>query len=226
MIPQETVALIRHLFYAEHWKIGTIASELGLHYDTVRRAVEADRFSRRVARGTLVDPYADFVRETLASYPRLRATRIFQMLQVRGYTGSVNTLRRAVADLRPSLREAFLRLRTFPCDEVQDDWAHFGKVKVGRAERRLSCFVSTLSYSRALYLEFFFDQMLESFLRGHVRTFQDWGGVPRNEPFSTSAVRFSLPGPSPHSRTSTVRLCVGATKSPIVAPGPGTTPKP
>src|SRR5438034_8327763 len=76
MIPQETVALIRHLFYAEHWKIGTIASELGLHYDTVRRAVETDRFSRRVARGTLVDPYADFVRETLASYPRLRATRI------------------------------------------------------------------------------------------------------------------------------------------------------
>ena len=34
-------------------------------------------------------------------------------------------------------------------------WAHFGKVKVGRAERKLSCFVSTLSYSRALYLEFF-----------------------------------------------------------------------
>jgi len=180
MIPQETVALIRHLFYAEHWKIGTIASELGLHYDTVRRAVEADRFSRRVARGTLVDPYADFVRETLASYPRLRATRIFQMLQVRGYTGSVNTLRRAVADLRPSRREAFLRLRTFPGDQGQVDWAHFGKVKVGRAQRRLSCFVSTLSYSRALYLEFFFDQMLESFLRGHVRTFQDWGGVPRN----------------------------------------------
>ena len=52
MIPQETVALIRHLFYAEHWKIGTIASEFGLHYDTVRRAVEADRFSRRVARST------------------------------------------------------------------------------------------------------------------------------------------------------------------------------
>ncbi len=180
MIPQETVTLIRNLFYAEHWKIGTIASELGLHYDTVRRAVEADRFSRRVARSTLVDPYADFVRETLARYPRLRATRIFQMLQVRGYTGSVNTLRRAVADLRPSRREAFLRLRTFPGDQGQVDWAHFGKVKVGRAQRRLSCFVSTLSYSRALYLEFFFDQMLESFLRGHVRTFQDWGGVPRN----------------------------------------------
>lgn len=180
MIPQETVTRIRNLFYAEHWKIGTIASELGLHYDTVRRAVEADRFSNRFARSTLVDPYADFVRETLTQYPRLRSTRIFQMLKVRGYTGSINTLRRAVADLRPSHHEAFLRLRTFPGDQGQVDWAHFGTVKVGRAERRLSCFVSTLSYSRALYLEFFFDQKLESFLRGHVHAYQDWGAVPRN----------------------------------------------
>jgi transposase len=180
MIPQETVTRIRHLFFAEHWKIGTIASELGLHHDTVRRAVEADRFSNRMARSTLVDSYADFVRQTLTQYPRLRATRIFQMLKARGYTGSVNTVRRAVADMRPTHREAFLRLRTFPGDQGQVDWAHFGKVRIGRAERKLSCFVATLSYSRALYLEFFFDQMLENFLRGHVHAFHDWGAVPRN----------------------------------------------
>jgi hypothetical protein len=32
---------------------------------------------------------------------------------------------------------------------------------VGRAKRALSCFVMTLSWSRALYLEFFFDQTME-----------------------------------------------------------------
>src|SRR5215468_1966636 len=37
----------------------------------------------------------------------------------------------------------------------------------------------TLSYSRALYLEFFFDQTMENFLRGHVHAFQDWVGQPR-----------------------------------------------
>src|SRR5713226_1403188 len=41
-------------------------------------------------------------------------------------------------------------------------------VMVGRARRTLSCFVMTLSYSRALYLEFFFDPTTENFLRGHV----------------------------------------------------------
>ena len=75
--------------------------------------------------------------------------------------------------------EPFLRLETFPGEQAQVDWAHFGHVLVGRARRALSCFVMTLSYSRALYLEFFFDQTTENFLRGHVRAFEAWQGQPR-----------------------------------------------
>ena len=44
MISDEQVARIRHLFHAEHWKIGTIAAELSLHPDTVRAALNTDRF--------------------------------------------------------------------------------------------------------------------------------------------------------------------------------------
>jgi transposase len=86
------------------------------------------------------------------------------MIRDRGYHGSVIQLRRVVAILRPIRREPFLRLHTFPAEEAQVDWAHFGEVRVGRARRRLSCFVITLSYSRALYLEFFFDQTLGKLL--------------------------------------------------------------
>ena len=50
---------------------------------------------------------------------------------------------------------------------------------VGRAKRALSCFVMTLSWSRALYLEFFFDQTMENFLRGHVRAFESFQGSAR-----------------------------------------------
>jgi transposase len=180
MIDKETRARIRRLFYAEHWRIGTIASSLTLHPDTIRDAVEADRFSKtRTPRPSVTDPYFEFIRETLEKYPRLRATRIFQMIQDRGYPGSVIQLRRVVKGLRPAQKEAFLRLQTFPGEQGQVDWAHFGEVTVGRARRRLSCFVITLSYSRGLYFEFFFDQMMESFLRGHDRAFHDWKGVPR-----------------------------------------------
>ena len=70
MIPPETVTRIRHLFFAEHWKIGTIAAELGLHHETVRGAVETDRFNRaKMIRPTQADPYMDFIRATLEQYP-------------------------------------------------------------------------------------------------------------------------------------------------------------
>ncbi len=180
MISPETRVEIRRHFYAEHWKIGTIARELGVHPDTVRQAVESERFHRgQPLRPSLADPYLEFVRQTLEQHPRLTATRIYQMIRERGYAGSVVQLRRLVARLRPARPEPFLRLQVFPAEQAQVDWAHFGQVAVGRARRQLSCFLITLSYSRALYLEFFFDQTMENFLRGHVHAFEAWSGQPR-----------------------------------------------
>lgn len=180
MISPETRAQIRRYFYAEHWKIGTIARELGVHPDTVRQAIDSDHFHRAMpVRPLLADPYLQFVRQTLAEHPRLRATRIYQMVCERGYAGSVVQLRRLVARLRPPQPEPFLRLHTLAAEQAQVDWANFGPVAVGRARRQLSCFLMTLSYSRALYLEFFFDQTMENFLRGHVHAFQAWSGQPR-----------------------------------------------
>src|SRR5882672_1121620 len=180
MISKETNAQIRRYFYAEHWKIGTIAHQLGVHPDTVRKAIEAERFhSTQPLRSSIVDPYVPFLRQTLEQYPGLRATRLYQMIHDRGYSGSVVQLRRSVARLRPHNREPFLQLHAFAGEQAQVDWAHFGHVMVGRARRALSCFVATLSYSRALYLEFFFDQTMENFLRGHVHAFEEWSGQPR-----------------------------------------------
>jgi transposase len=180
MISPETRVQIRRYFYAEHWKIGTIARELNVHPDAVRNAIESDRFNRtEPMRASITDPYMEFVRQVLDQYPRLRATRIHQMIRDRGYTGSIIQLRRAVSRLRPPAREPFLKLQAFPAEQAQVDWAHFGQVAVGRARRTLSCFVATLSWSRALYLEFFFDQTMENFLRGHVHAFEDWAGQPR-----------------------------------------------
>src|SRR5438874_982912 len=126
MISPEIRAQIRRYFYAEHWKIGTIARELGVHPDAVRNAIEAQRFNAQPLRTSLADPYLAFIRQTLDQHPRLRATRMYQMVRDRGYTGSVVQLRRAVARLRPQIHEPFLRLETFPGEQAQVDWAHFG----------------------------------------------------------------------------------------------------
>jgi hypothetical protein len=47
MISPETRLQIRRYFYAEHWKIGTIASALDVHPDAVRHAIESERFTIR-----------------------------------------------------------------------------------------------------------------------------------------------------------------------------------
>lgn len=183
MIDRALFARIRRLYYAEHWKVGTIATELGVHHDTVARAIEADRFGRseaRPVRSTQLDPYKEHIKQLLEKHPRLRATRIYDMVCQRGYVGSPVQVRRYVATIRPQAKaEAFLRLQTLPGEQAQVDWGHFGKIQVGQALRPLSCFVLVLSWSRAMYARFALDQTLESFLRGHVEAFTALGGVPR-----------------------------------------------
>jgi len=181
MITEAQRAEIRRLFYAEHWRIGTIARELSLHPDTVRAALETARFNRRtLVRASALDPYTDFLRTTLEQYPKLCATRIHEMIVARGYAGSVGQTRRLVRRLRPRpVAEAYLRLRTLPGEQAQVDWGHFGKVRVGRAERPLSAFVMVLGWSRAIHVLFTLDQTMESFLRGHVEAFAYFGGSAR-----------------------------------------------
>jgi len=183
MIAPELRARIRRLFFAEHWKVGTISAELGVHHEAVERAIEVERFANHAHRpaAKLLDPYKDFIQATLQEHPRLRATRLLEMLQQRGYTGSIWPLRRYVRKVRPvSRHEAFFRLSTLPGEQAQVDWASFGKITIGNTLRALSCFVMVLSWSRAVFARFVLDQTLESFLRCHVAGFAALGGVPRS----------------------------------------------
>jgi len=182
MISPEIRAQIRRYFYAEHWKVGTIAQSLGVHPDAVRLAIEVERLQSRTARvrPRRLDPYLPFVRETLERYPRLRATRLYEMLRGRGYDGSVVGLRRLVAKIRPTRPEAaYLRLSVLPGEQAQADWGCFGTIGTGKSKRPLSCFVMVLSWSRAIHALFTLDQTLESFLRGHVEAFGFFQGTAR-----------------------------------------------
>ena len=179
MIDPETKNRIRQKYYGEHWTVGTIATELGLHHETVEGALSDAAHTKPAPRPSRFDPYTDFALETLAKYPRLRATRLWHMVRERGCTLSVRQVRDRVAELRPTPREAFLKRRTFPGEEGQVDWASFGHVMIGAARRALSAFILTLTYSRWFFLRFFLDQSMENFLRGHVYAFEDLHGVPR-----------------------------------------------
>jgi transposase len=181
MITEELRSKIRRLYFAEHWKAGTIAAEFGCHRDTVLHAIDARSFLSETSRSraALLDPYRGLLEETVAKYPKVRATRLWQMLHGRGYDGTVYPIRRFLRRLRPADREAFHRLTALIGEEAQVDWGSFGTIRIGRATRRLSCFVMVLSWSRATFARFTLDQSSESFLACHEQAFKAFGGVAR-----------------------------------------------
>ena len=158
-IDDELKAQILRYHFVEHWRVGTIASQLGVHHSTVERVLgEAgvERERQRPRRPSKLDSYMAFITETLERFPTLSAARLFDMVKARGYTGGPDHFRHRIAQLRPRRpREAYLRLRTLASEQAQVDWAHFGKLTIGRAERPLMAFVVVLSYSRYPFVRFY-----------------------------------------------------------------------
>ena len=182
MIPRALEAEILRLHHTEHWPIGTIAAQLRVHHGTVRRVLAQAGVPvvTSVARASIVEPYRAFIAETLTKYPTLRASRLYHMVRERGYPGAPDHFRAIVAHSRPRpAAEAYLRLRTLPGEQAQVDWAHFGKLTVGRAVRPLMAFVMVLSYSRHLFLRFYLGAAMSYFIRGHVEAFASFNAVPR-----------------------------------------------
>lgn len=178
----ETEAQILRYHHAEHWPIGTIASQLHVHRDSVARVLAQAGLPTLtlVRRPSAIDPYLPFILETLTQFPRLRASRLYAMARERGYPGRPDHFRHLIARHRPRQKaEAYLRLRTLPGEQMQVDWGHFGHLEVGRARRPLMAFVAVLSWSRQIFLRFYLGAHRENFLRGHVGAFEAWGGVPR-----------------------------------------------
>ncbi|KYF98726.1 transposase [Sorangium cellulosum] len=182
MIAKEKEAEILRLYHGEKWPVGTIAGQLGLHHTTVQRVLGQAGVDPKVVapRPSMVDPFVPFIVEQLGKYPSLRSSRLFVMLKERGYPGGPDHLRRIISRLRPKKpAEAFQRHRTLPGEQAQVDWAHFGKLPVGRALRPLWAFVMVLSYSRRIFLRFFPGAAMPFFVRGHVEAFAEFDGVPR-----------------------------------------------
>jgi transposase len=181
MISRHLEGEILRLYHAEGWRIGTLCRQLKLHRDTVRRVLaQAGIAPPLTARPSMIEPFVPFIQDTFARFPTLRASRLYRMVRERGYTGSADHFRHLMRRYRPQpAGEAYLRLRTLAGEQGQVDWAHFGTIPIGRARRSLMAFVMVLSYSRHLFLRFYLNAAMPSFLHGHVAAFNHFNAVPR-----------------------------------------------
>ena len=181
-IAPDLVAQILRLHSVEKWRVGTIARQLHVHRDVVHRVLAGNCAPVHPSplRPSRIDPYRPFILATLTKYPTLTAARLYAMVGERGYVGSNSHFRALVAGLRPHpAAQAYLRLRPLAGEQAQVDWGHFGHLQVGRARRPLMAFVMVLSHSRMIFLRFFLNARIDSFLRGHVEAFLAFNGCPR-----------------------------------------------
>jgi transposase len=104
---------------------------------------------------------------------------VWRRLKERGFGGSMHAVYRFVWQLEgKSTAGLTVRVEREPGEEAQVDFGYAGYLldEHGVA-RKAWAFVMTLSWSRHMYVEFVFDQRLETWLQLHVNAFAFFGGV-------------------------------------------------
>jgi transposase len=173
---------ILRYYHVEKWKPGTISRQLGVHHSAIKRVLRQAGIPaiHLVPKKSMIEPFLPFVMETIKKFPTLGASRLYDMVCERGYSGGPDHFRHLVSLHRPRPHaEAYLRLKTLPGEQAQVDWGHFGHITIGTAKRPLMAFVMVLSFSRKAFLHFFLNQRMASFLQGHEGAFNAFNGVPR-----------------------------------------------
>jgi transposase len=103
-----------------------------------------------------------------------------QRLMERGYTGSYAAVWRFVRSLKAAQGpETVTRVETKPGEEAQVDFGYAGRMidpETGQL-RKAWAFVMTLSWSRHQYVEFVWDQKVETFLACHRHAFEFFRGA-------------------------------------------------
>jgi transposase len=118
---------------------------------------------------------------------RHTAHRIFQRLrEEHGYQGGETVVKDAVRAWRLSSQEVFLPL-THPPGEAQVDFGE-ATIKLAGVETKVALFVMTLPYSGAIFIQAFPRECTETFLEGHRRAFEFFGGVPRRISYDNTAI--------------------------------------
>ena len=98
-ISDELKAKILRYHHVEKWRIGTISRQLGVHHTSIKRVLSETGVSKHnlLVQASMIDPFLPFILETLERFPKLPASRLYDMVKERGYPGV--TCRNICSDL-------------------------------------------------------------------------------------------------------------------------------
>lgn len=183
MLSIEIQAEILAKFYNDKRSIRSIARDLGINRDSVRRITERKSVQASMithTRSTILDPFKHEIDEILLHDPVCTSSAILNRLRSLGFTGGITCVRDYVRRkkrerVRP--KQAFLRLDFAPGETAQVDWGEFGDVFGDGI--KIHCFAMVLAHSRMIYIEFTRSEKFEEFIRCHESAFKFFSGVTR-----------------------------------------------
>ena len=118
---------------------------------------------------------------------RHTAWRIFERLRSEHqFRGKYTIVKDAVRAWKQTHQEVFLPL-SHPPGEAQVDFGE-ATIRLAGQETKVALFVMTLPYSGAIFIQAFPRECTETFLEGHCRAFEYFGGVSRRISYDNSAI--------------------------------------
>ena len=179
---------IRRRVLAEGLSKRQACREYGLHWHTLTKILEhSEPPGYRQAQPRpkrKLEPFLPIINEILKQDRHARrkqrhtAKRIFDRLRAEhGYDGGYTIVKDAVRAWRNQHAEVYMPLVHSP-GEAQVDFGHAHVILKGE-EVKVAVFVMTLMYSDAVLCCVFPRECSETFLEGHRRAFEFFGGVPR-----------------------------------------------
>lgn len=173
-IDRRTVARYRE-WAQEH---GLLAGELPALEELQQLASETLTTTLPPQNVSSVEPYREMVEKLVRT--EVETAAIHERLKERGYCGSYSAVYRFVRTIKPKAPDVTVRVERKPGEEAQVDFGYAGRMidpQSGKM-RKAWAFVMTLSWSRHQYVEFVWDQKVETWLRLHRNAFEFFGGVP------------------------------------------------
>ncbi len=149
--------------------IRAIARKLGRSRKTVRRALGPPD-PPRPSEPPKLERFREIAREK--HLKGLSANRIFREIRALGYRGGLTLLKNFLATLEPErpAKKAFRRFETRPGKEAQCDWSPY-RLKIGGRETVAHCFSLVLGCSRKMFMAFYRNERLPTFLWAHTEAF-------------------------------------------------------
>lgn len=190
MLCMETIGKIRRRRLVDHDSISQIARDLGLSRNTVKKALRAKADAPEYQRGhqprprlgaflPLLDQWLE-AEEKLPAREQRTAQRLYEALQIEGYSGAVDSVRRHVKVFYARRRsvEAFIPQSFAPGEAYQFDWSH-EHVEIAGVDQVVKVAHLRLCHSRAFALCAYPRESQEMVFDAHARAFSHLGGVPR-----------------------------------------------